>query len=237
MRNPLRSTIIILLSLGFVHLGVSEINAQDHELHGIIDSLRNQVVRRDSLLRNYSMLVNFTYITYENGDSTIDRTERHRLVFRDGKVAERMVLSEDSVKVESVVNDTEESGSRSMEMADPLDLFKSGDYAFILEDSPSPEIYKIRATPEEPTRESYRGTFEVRKDGLEVVHAMLKPGGKIPHVKEAQFDVDFTYFRGVPVTKSMFNRFRGKYLLVFSFDKGMQIEMEYTEHTMDGTGS
>lgn len=204
------------------------ITAQEVTVQTVVDHIQSELAKRDSALLNYTVKMDMKYMDYKDDPPKVERTEQQEWIFRDGELAERKSAAEDDDNNLSSETDTSQV-TKEMRMGDPLAIFESPDqYHFTLE-SRTDSLLQIEVIPREPAKESYQGTFTLRKSGLQVLRADLKPGATIPHVTSAETKVDFTTFLGYPVTQTVTSRFKGKYLLFLSFDKGIKIKMSYIQ--------
>lgn len=227
MLSKTRFGLVLFLAILFVTSGSQRILAQDREVETIVQHVRSQLNRRDSLLQDYTIQMDFSYYDYDDGDSTLEHSEKQKWIFRNGELVKRMMISPDSVIIDSAGQDSNQTETRSLELDEPLEPFQSNAYTFTLKESDSPEVWEIYTVPGTPSQSRYEGTYTIKKSDFRVLSADLEPSAKIPHVKEASFDVIFSTFRDFPVTATMSSRFRGKYLLFFSFDKIITVRMTY----------
>jgi len=229
MKNKLR-VFSILLASWFLLFSINYVNAQEMTVQTVVHHIQSELVKRDSALSDYTVKMDMKYMDYKEDSPKVERTEQQEWIFRNGELAERESTAEDDHQNQTSETDTSHA-TKEMRMGDPLAIFQTPDeYNFSLESSPNDSLLKVRVIPREPTKESYQGIFTLRKSDLKVLSADLKPGATIPHVTSAETKVDFTTFLGYPVTQTVASRFKGKYLLFFSFDKGIKIKMDYVQN-------
>jgi len=204
--------------------------SQEASVQQIVKTIQSRIVDRDSTLSDYTVKMDITMRNYKKDPPEIEFSEQQQRTYRDGKpveiqgTGEFTTNSSDSTDSDS----SENSQEMRMGMTDPLSVFKSPEeYTFSLGNSPEDSLLVLEVTPNSPTQETYKGTFTLRKSGWSLLRANLTPGAEIPHVKSMETSAVFTEFEGFPVSKSLRSRFQGKYLLVFTFNMGFEIEMEY----------
>lgn len=204
--------------------------AQDLTAQTVVKHIQSRLENRDSTLSDYTVQMDMKYLDYKDETPKVEQTEHQEWIFQNGELVERKSSAEnESNQKKSTETDTTKV-TKEMKMGDPLAIFQSPDeYNFHLKNPPSDSLLIVQVTPKNPTKESYKGTFTLRKSDLKMLRADLKPGANIPHVTSAETKVTFTQFEGFPVTKTVQSRFTGKYLIFFSFDKGIQITMHYLE--------
>lgn len=219
-----------LLASWLVLFSINNVHAQEMTVMTIVNHLQSELAKRDSALTDYTVKMDMKYMDYKGDAPKVERTEQQEWIFHNGELAERKSTAEDDHQNQTSETDTSQV-TQEMRMGDPLAIFQSPDeYDFRLESLPDDSVLTVHVIPREPAKESYQGTFTLRKSDLKVLNADLKPGATIPHVTSAETNVDFTTFLGYPVTQTVVSRFKGKYLLFFSFDKGIKINMNYVEN-------
>lgn len=225
-----KRSLISVVVVGFMLFPGVILFSQENQVQQIVESIQSQIIERDSTLSDYTVLLDMTMLNYKKDPPEVQFAQQQKQEFRDGKLVEAQGTGDTtSVSSESASSDST-GNSQRMSMTDPLYIFKFQEkYTFSLKNSPVDSLIIIQVEPKNPSQDTYKGTFTLGITDWDLRRAELTPAADIPHVKSMETTATFTEFDGFPVTKTIKSRFQGKYLLVLSFDMGLQVEMKYAD--------
>jgi hypothetical protein len=192
----------------------------------IISEMQNQMLTKKKNLVKFKMSMTQSELSYESGNEKVESEVKYIIAFNGEKTETYIIRDGKQQRIEE--DKSNRSGERKgVDFEETLRLFLQDSLSVErLPDSDS--LVSLRVSSRRKGDNAFTGKYVFFTSPIRIKSAEITPLQMPKGVTEVLTKLDYSYFEGYPVINRLIMRFKGKKMLLISFDRGMKMTAEYS---------